>query len=105
MNLEEHFEDQTSEILINGRTPLTNSLPFEYFYLGEHITKAFKRYKKTHPCDYFMTVTFERKQPLKDGQIVKWTLKDDEYDVIIIKSTELYVKGRKVYAYSLGIKK
>ncbi len=105
MNLEDHFEEQTPYIQIDGKTPLTNSLPYEEFYLGEVHIKAYKKYKKQYPCQYFMSVSFEKKPPLKSGDIVQWKLHEDEYDIIILKYGELFVKGKRVHAYTVGILK
>ena len=105
MNLEDHFEEQTAYIQINGKTPYTNSLPYEEFYLGKIHLKAYKKYKKQHPCQYFMSVSFEKKPPLKNGSIVQWKLNEDEYDIIILHQAELFVKGKRIYAYTVGILK
>ena len=50
-----------------------------------------------------MNVMFETKKALRTGVTYTWSLRDMEFNVVLLDKTELFVKGKRFYAYCIGI--
>lgn len=101
MNFEEHYGELTEDILLDGLIPYANSLPINKCFLGKKFQKVVK--KSELPIDNFMNVCFEKEQSIKDGSTITWTLQDLELNVFVIESKKLFVKGKQVWVYAVGI--
>ena len=98
---EEHFEEDTPYITLDGKTPMANSKTLSTCFVNKKIRKELK--KSTYECTHFMNVVFESKQKLRVGDTYKWKLRDIEIDVVLLEHKELFVRGIHVFNYSVGI--
>lgn len=101
MNIEEHFEGETPYIQLNGETPLVNGKPTQTCFLNKQLAKTLK--KSEYTCEQYMNVCFDRKKALRTGDTYTWSLREMEFNVVLLGKTELFVKGMRVYAYIVGI--
>lgn len=99
MNFDKHYEERTPDIRLDAFIPYANSLPISKVFLG----KKFQKHIKNLPIEYYMAVVFEKPQEIADGQSMKWTLDDLTLNVYVIEHKQLFVKGKKVWAYAVGI--
>ncbi|MGP8936761.1 hypothetical protein V1605_12255 [Enterobacter soli] len=63
MYFDEHYEELTSEIRLDGITPDANSMPMNKMFLGKKFQKIIKN--STYQIDSYMNVIFEKSKPLK----------------------------------------
>lgn len=104
MDFEKHYGELTSDIRINGLIPDGNSMPINLIFLA-------KKFKKTinqtdYHIDSFMNACFEKQQDLKVGEVYKWELLDSsglQFDVYVIDTKKLFVKGKHFWVYAIGI--
>lgn len=101
MNFEQHYGEQTPDIRVSNTTPYANSMPMNRMFLGKKFGKALKQ--ATFSCDCYMNVCYEKEQSFEDGTVLKWELDALSLDVYVIGSTKLFVKGKHVWAYCMGI--
>lgn len=101
MNIEDHFEGETPYIMMNGETPFANSKPIDQCYMGKHIKKELK--KTEYKCNSFMNVIYDRKKSLRIGDTYTWSLRDMEFNVVLVGKTDLFVKGKHVFVYCVVI--
>lgn len=99
--MEEHFEGQTPYIQMNGETPFANSKPFDQCFIGKHIKKELRNTE--YECKSFMNVIFERRKALRLRDTYTWKLRDVEFNVVLLGKTDLFVKGKHVFVYCVGI--
>lgn len=106
MNLEDHhYGEEVSEITLDGVTPFGNSYQFELFQVDN---KKIKKNIKAFAPDIlsYMNVVFCYKQDQwKDGDTLTWTYKGVPFEVVLLGSHFLSVKGRKFFQYVIGVKK
>lgn len=101
MNFEQHYGEMTHYIQLHGCTPVANSMPLSVMFLGKKQRKALKNTELKF--DSYMNVCFESEQKLVDGSVLEWTLHDEVMQVYLIDSTKLFVKGKLIWAYCVGI--
>ncbi|EPC0896008.1 hypothetical protein ACRV5G_000669 [Enterobacter hormaechei] len=101
MNIEDHFEGETPYIQLNGETPFANSKPIQNCFMNKKVKKEFS--KSGYSSNSYMNVMFERKKALRTGDTYTWSLRDMEFNVVLLDKTELFVKGKRFYAYCIGI--
>ncbi|MGR2854739.1 hypothetical protein FY046_01625 [Erwinia sp. 1181_3] len=101
MNFEQHYEEKTPYITLDGVTPYANSMATHKMFLTKKFSKILK--KSEIVCECYMNVCFEREQKFEDGQVLKWVLRDEVMQVYVIGSTKLFVKGKLIWAYCVGI--
>lgn len=99
MNFDKHYGGRTPDIRLDDLTPYANSLPINKIFLG----KKFKKQIKNMPIEHYMAVVFESEQQISDGQLMKWVLDDLVLNVYVIEHKQLFVKGKNVWAYAVGI--
>lgn len=101
MNIEEHFEDETPYIQLDGNTPFANGKPTLTCFLNKQLVKTLK--KSGYECNQYMNVCFQSKKALRTGDTYTWKLRQLEFNVVLIGKTVLFVKGMRVYAFIVGI--
>lgn len=101
MNFERHYEEQTAYITLNGVTPVANSMPIEKCFLGKKFQKILK--KETFTVNYYMNVCYDKPQEFIDGSMMIWKLREEETNVFLIESKKLFVKGKHIWVYCVGI--
>ncbi|ROP61618.1 hypothetical protein EDF81_0089 [Enterobacter sp. BIGb0383] len=101
MNFERHYEEQTAYITLGGETPIANSMPINKCFLGKKFQKILKNEGLTVNC--FMNVCYDKSQSFTEGTIMKWKLREEEIDVYLIESKKLFIKGKHIWAYCVGI--
>ena len=101
MELDRHYGDSTRDIRLDNLTPFANSLPVNKCFLGKKFQKIVKN--SVHDIEDFMNVIFEKPQKITAGQLMKWSLHGLVLDVYVIDDTKLFVKGKDVWAYAVGI--
>lgn len=101
MNIEQHYEELTSEITLDGIIPDGNSMPMNKMFLGKKFQKIIKN--STHNVDSYMNVIFEKKQTFKDGDVLEWELQGEVLPVFVIEYKKLFVKGKNFHVYAVGI--
>lgn len=101
MNFEQHYGEKTSYIKIDGVTPYANSMATHKMFLTKKFAKVLKQ--ATFECECYMNVCFEREQKFVDGQVLEWSLRDEVMKVYVIGTTKLFVKGKMIWAYCMGI--
>ncbi len=103
MDFEKHYGELTSDIRINGLIPDGNSMPLSIIFLAKKFNKLVK--KSEHKIDSFMNACFEKSQDLKIGEVLKWELLDSDlsFDVFVIDTKKLFVKGKYFWVYAIGI--
>lgn len=106
MNLEDHhYGEEVNEITLDGVTPFGNSYQFELFQLDN---KKIKKKVKAFAPDIktYMNVVFSYKQSQwTDGDILTWTYKGIPFEVVLLDSHFISVKGKHFYQYVVGVKK
>lgn len=100
MIFEKHYEEQTSDITLNGVIPFANSTPIDISFLGKKFRKILKNESIT--CNTFMNVAYEKQQDF-DGSVLIWKLQDMETSVFLIEEKKLFVKGKHFWVYCVGI--
>ena len=50
-----------------------------------------------------MAVVFEKPQEIVEGQLMTWTLDDLTLNVYVLEHKQLFVRGKYVWAYAVGI--
>jgi|GEM_PF-997160 len=100
-NMEQHFGDLTPYIQLEGLTPVANSMPMDICFLGKKFKKVLKQV--TFECNSYMNVCFDKEQNLAEGTVLEWSLHDDVMKVYVIGSTRVFVKGKPIWAYCVGI--
>lgn len=101
MNFEQHYGEMTHYIELDGSTPLANSMPLSVMFLGKKQKKGLK--KTDVKFESYMNVCFEKEQNLAIGSTLEWKLNDEIMSVYLIDSTKLFVKGKLIWAYCVGI--
>ncbi|HAV1973412.1 TPA: hypothetical protein JG946_003772 [Enterobacter hormaechei subsp. steigerwaltii] len=101
MDLEAHFEGETPYITLDGHTPYANSKPIENMFMNKQVKKELKN--SGYKCSHFMNVIYEKKKALRKGDTYTWKLRDMEFNVVLLGKAELFVKGKHVYVYCVGI--
>lgn len=103
MDFEKHYGELTSDIRINGLIPDGNSMPINVIFLAKKFKKIIK--ETDYQIDSFMNACFEKPQDLKVGEVLKWELLDGglQFDVFIIDTKKLFVKGKNFWVYAMGI--
>jgi hypothetical protein len=101
MNIEEHFDEDTDYIKLGEFTPFANSKPIENFFMNKKVKKQLK--ESGYTSTSHMNVIYESGKPFRIGDIYKWKLHDLEIEVVMLGKTQLFVKGKYVYAYCVGI--
>lgn len=101
MNFEQHYGEMTHYIQLDGSIPLANSMPLSVMFLGKKQKKGLK--KTDIKFESFMNICYEKEQPLVDGSTYEWKLNDQIMSVYLIDSTKLFVKGKLIWAYCVGI--
>lgn len=98
---EKHFEGETPYITLNGETPMANGLPTDKSWLNKKLGKKLKQ--SGYSSNQYMNVVFDRSKALRTGDTYTWKLHNEEFNVVLLDKTELFVKGMRVYAYIVGI--
>jgi len=101
MNFEEHYGDLTREITLDGIEPKANSMPVHKCFLGKKFQKVIKN--TDYNIESYMNVIFDKKQTFADGQVLEWQLQGEVMNVFLIEGKKLFVKGKHVWAYAVGI--
>ena len=101
MNFEQHYEDLTSDITLNGCTPYCNSMPINKCFLAKKFQKVVKN--SSYTIDSYMNVGYEKPQTFKDGEVLQWELHGEVLNVFLIESKQLFVKGKNFWVYAVGI--
>jgi len=70
-------------------------------FLGKKFLKLLK--KSELNINHYMAVVFEAPQKIVDGQLMTWTLDGVALNVFVIEEKQLFVKGKNVWAYAVGI--
>lgn len=99
--LDQHYGEKTPYIKVDGTTPYANSMPLNVMFLNKKYSKVLK--KADVHCDSFMNVCYEREQPFENGTVLNWQLEGMDMDVYLIGCGKLFVKGKHVWAYCVGI--
>lgn len=101
MDFDQHFNEDTSYITLDGFTPMANSKPIDNIYLNKKVKKVLKG--SGYTSSQHMNVVYEQKKPIKVGSIVCWELRGMSFDVVVLGYGVLFVKGLRVHAYCVGI--
>lgn len=101
MNLDKHYGERTPDIRLDELTPYANSLPHSKMFLSKKYQKVIK--KDELPIEYYMAVVFEKPQEIVEGQLMTWTLDDLTLNVYVLEHKQLFVRGKYVWAYAVGI--
>ncbi|QUG75851.1 hypothetical protein GKQ23_12970 [Erwinia sp. E602] len=96
---EQHYEEQTPYIALDGITPTANSVPLTTSFLSKKLRKQIS--KESIQCDNYMNVIFEKKQTFE--KVLKWTLRELELDVVLLEEKQLFVRGKPFWAYCVVI--
>lgn len=105
MNLEEHhYGEEVDKITLDGVQPFGNSYQFEPFHLEN---KKIKKKIKTLAPDTktYMNIVFSYRQTQwNDGDTLEWVYNSIPFEVVLLDSHMLSVKGKKFYQYVVGVK-
>lgn len=101
MDFEQHFNEDTPYITLDGFTPMANSKPIDNIFLNKKVKKVLKG--SGYTSSQHMNVVYEQKKSIKVGSIVRWELRGMSFDVVVLGYGDLFVKGLRVHAYCVGI--
>ena len=101
MNLDKHYGERTPDIRLDDLIPYANSLPHSKMFLNKKVQKLIK--KNQLPIEYYMAVVFEKPQEILEGQLMTWNLDDVTLNVYVLEHKQLFVRGKYVWAYAVGI--
>lgn len=101
MDFEQHFNEDTPYITLDGFTPMANSKPIDNVFLNNKVKKVLKG--SGYNSSQHMNVVYEQKKPIEVGSIVRWELRGMSFDVVVLGYGVLFVKGLRVHAYCVGI--
>lgn len=101
MDFEQHFNDDTPYITLDGFTPMANSKPIDNIFLNKKVKKELK--SSGYTSSQHMNVIYDKKKPIKVGSTLRWELRGMGFDVLVLGYGELFVKGLRVHAYCVGI--
>ncbi|MDA8518695.1 hypothetical protein [Citrobacter sp. Igbk 16] len=103
--MKEHYGEQTPYILVDNVTPMMNSLPFQRGFLGnKKLKKILKNHELNDSVQYIMNIAFTTPQQLEIGEVIEWSMKDLNLEVIVLSHERAFVKGTYVWIVVAGIK-
>lgn len=99
-----HYEEQTPYILVDNVTPLMNSLPFPRGYMGnKKLKKVLREHSANDNVQNIMNIAFQKPQDLNIGDIVDWSLRGIDLNVVVLSHEKAFVKGTYVWMVVVGI--
>lgn len=103
--MSQHYdESQTPYILLDNVTPVMNSLPFNRALMGnKKLKKVLHDHEVNDKVQDIMNIAFEKPQQLLVGEVVDWSMRGVELNVVVLSHDKAFVKGTYVWLSVVGI--